>query len=229
MEEFVMENREKKSLGEIDKFKDEELGNTRKAEVGEEQEARIDNPSQKETNIPDDKNANLSKIIDEDEIHGETAEGNEIETENVDVDMADKDAKEAEAYLEAEANLEAKNKEMDLLEVPKIEETGTESQASSDVSSTMDLLEVPKVEETDSESQAPTDVSSIEDSAVREKREKEEKVTANYKVYLILIPSFPFKYTCTFLHRCYIRTTLKQLLLNGNFLPHMVIRQSFSV
>lgn len=187
-----MENREKKSLGEIDKFKDEELGNTREAEVGEEQEARIDNPSQKETNIPEDKNANISKIIDEDEIHGETAEGNEIETENVDVDMADKNAK------EAEANLETKNKEMDLLEVPKMEETGTESQASSDVSSTMDLLEVPKVEETDSESQAPTDVSSIEDSAVREKREKEEKVTANYKVYLILIPSFPFKYTCTF-------------------------------
>lgn len=171
-----MENREKKPLDENDKLKNEELGDIKGAEVGEEQGGGIDNPCDKEANILDDKVANISKIIDEDEIHGEKSGENEKETENIDVDMADKESE------KKDENLDAKGKEMDLLDVPKIEETGTESQASSDVSSTMDLLEVPKVEETDTESQAPTDVSSIEDSAVKEKREKEEKVTANYKV-----------------------------------------------
>lgn len=174
-----MENREKKPLDENDKLKNEELEDIKGAkvgEVGEEQGGGIYNPGDKETNILDDKEANKSKIIDGDEIHGEKSGENEKETENVDVDMADKESE------KKDANLDAKDKEMDLLEVPKIEETGTESQASSDVSSTMDLLEVPKVEETDTESQAPTDVSSIEDSAGKEKKEKEEKVTANYKV-----------------------------------------------
>lgn len=174
MEEFIMENREKKPVEE-NNLKDKELGDITGAEVAGEQGERIDNPGDKEeTNIVDDKDTNISKIMDEDEIHGEKSGGNKKESE--DVDIADKELE------KTDANLEAKDKEVDLLEVPKIEETGTESQASSDVSSAMDLLEVPKVEETDTESQAPSDVSSVEDSAVREKREKEEKVTANYKV-----------------------------------------------
>lgn len=175
MEELTMENREKKPLDETDNLKDKELGDVTGAEVASKQGEMIDNPVDKEeTNILDDKDTNISKIVDEEDIHGEKSGENKKETE--DVDNADKELE------KTDANLEAKDKEVDLLEVPKIEEAGTESQASSDVSSSMDLLEVPKVEETDTESQAPSDVSSVEDSAVKEKREKEEKVTANYKV-----------------------------------------------